>query len=490
MTHDATTHGGRAALWPQPVLDLLARDPDRPVFEDGDRVVGAQEMGDAVARVVAGLRAADVGPGVGVALDLGVAPEAFAATLASFAVGARVCGLPPGLAPEQRAALLARADIALVVDDDRLAHLMTSPPAASVVAAGRPDDVARVTWTSGTSGRPKGCVQTYASMSAAWAPHPEQWPPAVAALAPRLQRYLVVGPLSSQVVLEYGVLALAAGGVLVAARPPGFPDAIVRHRATASVITVGRLHQLVRAQREHPADLSTLRALLVSGSPLAPSRLAEALDVLGPVVFHGYGQTETGMIAMATPGEMLENPAVLASVGRPPAAVGVQVRDGELLVRTPSQASAYWDDPQETAEVFVGGWVRTRDLGGLDADGYLHLRGRARDVVIVDAQLVHAGAVERVLAQDPAVAEAYVAARPDDDTGEAVHAWVVPAHGSVPDVDALRERVARALGAVAVPRSVTLVDGVPLTPAGKPDKSALLAPDLAPLGSHLASPPA
>ncbi|MCC2333530.1 class I adenylate-forming enzyme family protein [Cellulomonas wangsupingiae] len=469
---DDVTHG-TAPLWPQPVLDLLARDPDRPVFEDGDRVVAAGQMLEAVARAVAGLRAAGVGPGVGVALDLGVSPEAFAVTVGSFAVGARVCAVPPLLTPQHRTDLLSRADVALVVDEDRLADLLSCPPVTSVVAAGQPAGVARVTWTSGTSGRPKGCVESYAAMSAAWAAHPDRWPPAVAALAPRLQRYLVFGTLGSQVMLEYGVLTLAAGGVLVAARPPGFPDALTRHRATASVITVGRLHQLVRAQREHPRDLSTLRALIVSGSPLEPVRLAEALDVLGPVVFHGYGQTETGMIAMATPDEMLADPAVLASVGRPPAAVEVRVDDGELWVRTGAQAQGYWDDPQESADVFVDGWVRTRDLGDVDPAGYVHLRGRARDVVIVDAQLVHAGAVERVLAQDPAVAEAYVTGRPDDTTGEAVHAWVVPAAGRTPDPGALRAHVARVLGARAVPRTVSVVDGVPLAPSGKPDKSAL-----------------
>ncbi|SFK03437.1 class I adenylate-forming enzyme family protein [Cellulomonas sp. KH9] len=464
-----------AVLWPQPVLDVLARDPGRPVFEDGDRVVTAGEMGQAVARAAAGLRAAGAGPGAGVALDLGVTPEAFATTVAAFAVGARVCGVPPGLTSAQRADLLARADATVVVDEARLPDLLATRSHGPLVAAGRLGDVARITWTSGTSGRPKGCVQTYAAMSGAWVPFPERWPAAVAALAPRLARFLVLGSLSSHVMLEYSVLALTAGGVLVAARPPGYPAAIVRHRATAGVVTVGRLHQLVRAQRDDPADLSTLRALLVSGSPLAPSRLAEALDVLGPVVFHGYGQTETGMIAMVAPDEM-RSPPVLGTVGRPPAQVDVRVRDGEVWVRTPCQATGYWDDPAETAEVFVDGWVRTRDLGEVDADGYLHLRGRARDVVIVDAQLVHAGAVERVLEQDPAVAEAYVVARPDDLTGEAVHAWVVPAHGRRPDVEVLRARVAHTLGAVAVPQAVHVVDHVPLAPSGKPDKRALVEP--------------
>ena len=116
-----------------------------------------------------------------------------------------------------------------------------------------------------------------------------------------MQRYLVFGSLASQVMLEYGILALAAGGTLVVAPRPVFPDALVEHRATASVITVGKLHQLIRDQRANPVDLRHLRALMVSGSPLAPSRLAEALDVLGPVLFHGYGQTETSMISMVTP---------------------------------------------------------------------------------------------------------------------------------------------------------------------------------------------
>nr|WP_258544518.1 AMP-binding protein [Micromonospora provocatoris] len=96
---------------------------------------------------------------------------------------------------------------------------------------------------------------------------------------------------------------------------------------------------------------------------------------------------------------------------------GRPATEGELFVRTPAQAGAYWNDPVETAEVFVDGWVRTRDLARLDGDGYLYLLGRIRDVVIVQANLVYAGPIERVLAADPTVAEAYVVGRPDDVTG-------------------------------------------------------------------------
>jgi fatty-acyl-CoA synthase len=460
-------------MWPQAVLDLLESGGDRPVFEDGDRVVAAAGMAALIRRVAAGLRRAGIGPGDGVALRVGVTPEAFAATIAAFAVGARVSGIRPGLTPEQLAHLLSRDD-ALLIDEAGLAVLAATPDdGVPLVAAGRPGDIARIIYTSGSTGDPKGCTQTYAAMTAAWAAHPDRWPPAVRELATRLRRYLVFGSLSSQVMLEYGVLTLAAGGTLVVARPPGFPGALVRHRATASVITVGKLYQLVRDQRENPVDLTELGALLVSGSPLDPGRLAEALEVLGPVVFHGYGQTETGMITMVTPAEMLASDAARASVGRPPAVTDLSIRDGELYVRTPSQASGYWQDPEETAEVFTGGWVRTRDLARLGDDGYLYLLGRVRDVIIVNANLVHAGPIERVLAAHPDVAEAYVVGRPDERTGEAIHAYVVPVAGREPFAGVLRELVATRLGAASEPATVTTIDQVPLAPSGKPDKQAL-----------------
>ncbi|MGW0212838.1 class I adenylate-forming enzyme family protein [Micromonospora chokoriensis] len=455
-----------ADVWPQPVLDLLATGGDRPVFEDGPVVTTASEMTDLIRRIAAGLRSSGAGPGVGVTLDLPVTAPAFAATMAAFAVGARVSGWRADLSPAQLSG-------SLIVDSAQLASLTEHPDdGLPLVAAGRAEDSARITWTSGSTGTPKGVVQTYAAMSGAWVPYPDRWPPAIAELATRMRRYLVFGSLASQVMLEYGVLALTAGGTLVVAPRPVFPDALVEHQATASVITVGKLHQLIRDQRANRVDLRHLGALMVSGSPLAPGRLAEALDVLGPVIFHGYGQTETSMIAMVTPAEMLTNPATLATVGRP--AVDVSIRDdGEIYVRTPTQASSYWQDPDESAEVFVDGWVRTRDLGELDADGYLRLLGRARDVIIVNAQLVHAGPVERALAADATVGEAYVVGCPDEMTGEAVHAFVVPVAGRTPDPEVLRTLVAAQVNDLAVPRTVTVVDRVPLAPSGKPDKRRL-----------------
>ncbi|MFV2124732.1 class I adenylate-forming enzyme family protein [Micromonospora sp. LOL_013] len=509
--------------YPQPILDLLAAAADRTVFEHGARHVTGAELLDAVGRISTGLRAAGIGPGDGVAMALGVSPEAFAAMIAAQVVGARVAGVRPGLTPGQLRHVLTGggtvpANRAVVVDRStatdglRVAadgldlhavgplggsagstgvrDLLAGPPSAAALdCAGRPGDGGRIIYTSGSTGNPKGCLQTYAALGAGWAARPDRWPAAVRDLAARLDRFLVFGSLSSQVMMEYTVLTLAAGGTAVIAEPTGGPEpflphAIARLRATASVITVPRLHQLVAGQRTGPVDLASLRALLVSGSPLEPGRLAQAVSVLGPVVYHGYGQTEAGLIAMLTPAEMAAVPARLASVGRPPDPVDTQIRDdagnqvpaggtGELFVRTPGQAAGYWAETAETAAVFVDGWVRTRDLARFDADGYLYLLGRIRDVIIVDANIQYAGPIERVLASHPGVAEAYVVGMPDEHSGEAVHAFVVPATAERPDPAELGELVVDRLGQASRPRTVTFIDVVPVGPSGKPDKRQL-----------------
>jgi acyl-coenzyme A synthetase/AMP-(fatty) acid ligase len=242
--------------------------------------------------------------------------------------------------------------------------------------------------------------------------------------------------------------------------------------------TVPRLISLAAAQRDGHADLSTLQAIVVAGSPLTEARHREAIEALGPIVFHGYGQTEAGLIAMTAPADPP------GSVGMPPEDVTVEVRDpdgvpvpggaeGELFVRTPSQSREYWADPDRSAEVFTGGWVRTRDLGHFDDDGRLHLTGRARDVVIVNAVVHYIGPIEQAIAAHPGVAEVYVVGVPDDDTGEAVHAFVVPLGDTVPELAELRALVTDRLGPACAPGRMTVIDKPPVAPSGKPDKRLL-----------------
>lgn len=494
-----------AAMFPQALLDVLASHPDLPAFEHGPRVVTCGEILDVVRRLVAGFDRAGVGPGAGVAMMTSVTPEAFAAYIAAFTVGCRVVGVAPGYSPAQRAHVL-RADIdAAVVDavHDGLPRtvlslgpvsgaidLLSSGDGAALTVRARRDDVARVVFTSGSTGQPKGCVQSYQAMSARWAWQPHNWPPEIADLAARYDRYLLPGSLASPVLLDQVALCLLAGGTAVI--PTGdltalLPHGFARHRISAAVIPVSRLYTVLDTLATEQVDTSSLKALTVFGSPVGVRRFAEAVDLLGPVIYNAYGQTEAGPIAMLTPADVQSlGEAAMPTVGRPYPGVRIEIRTadggpagpddvGDVVVRTPTMMAGYWHDPGRTAEVLADGWLRTRDLGHVDPNGLLHLAGRTRDVIIVDAQVTYAGPIEDVLSRHPDVREAHVIGTPDNTTGEAIHAFVVPAGEREPDSAELADLVRGELGALSVPSTITVVREVPQTVAGKPDKLALLA---------------
>jgi acyl-CoA synthetase (AMP-forming)/AMP-acid ligase II len=200
--------------------------------------------------------------------------------------------------------------------------------------------------------------------------------------------------------------------------------------------------------------------------------LQAATERLGPIVWQGYGQGEAGVISMLTPDDIAAGR--VTSVGRPLPGVEVAIRDGEVCVRSPHMMVGYWNDPQQTLEVVRDGWLHTRDLGHLDAHGMLYLTGRARDIIMVNAEVCYAGAIERVLATDPQVAQACVVGAPDPRTGEAIHAFVVPAGCQAPDRERLLALVRARLSGNSVPKTVTVIRDVPVNASGKPDKKALL----------------
>jgi fatty-acyl-CoA synthase len=253
---------------------------------------------------------------------------------------------------------------------------------------------------------------------------------------------------------------------------PLFPAVFQGLRATATIMNVPRLYQMLDSLRHNDFDLSTVGAILVAGSPLPARRLAEAAEMPGPVVYSSYGRSETGGLTALTPADI--DRGVLAPVGRPLPGAEVAVRDGEIWVRSPYQVRGYLDEPELTAEVLVDGWVRTRDLGRLDG-GYLYLTGRAREVIIVDAMPVYAGPVERVLTAQQDIDQARVVGALDDRRGESVHAFVVPRAGRPLDHAALREAVRGELGELSVPETITELPEVPVAVSGKPDKAALLS---------------
>jgi fatty-acyl-CoA synthase len=460
--------------FPGKIIEALSTEPDRIVVEHGTRRVSRADLLGMVRRIAAGMRAAGLGRGSGLAMVTGVTPEALAAYLAGFCLGARVVGVRPGYSEAQLQHVMG-TDVAAVVTDQTVAAFRTATDEPLVLSA-NPDDVARLVYTSGSTGRPKGCAQTYRAMAAHWSWDVDRWDADTARQAACTDRYLLFGSIASGVVLDYLALCLLHGGTAVIPVDDGrplFPYAIERYRITGTIMNVPRLYQMLDVLRSAPVDTGSLRCLVVAGSPLAPHRLAEATARLGPVVYQGYGQSETCGLAVLTPEDMAAG--VLSSVGRPLSRVEVDIRDGEIFVRNDYLCSGYWDDPAETAEVFVDGWVRTRDRGYLDA-GYLYLTGRARDIVIVDGYPVYAGPIERVLVGHPDVDQAYVVGSPDDRSGEAVHAFVIPHSGRVPDRASLGELVRFQLGPSSVPRTITFVDDVPVAPSGKPDKRSLRPP--------------
>ncbi|GAA4044623.1 class I adenylate-forming enzyme family protein [Nonomuraea soli] len=464
-----------ADLFPHPLLETLGKASDRPVVEHGSRVVSRGELLGLIRRLAAAMRAAGLGPGTGVAVRTEVTPEALAAHLALHTIGCRVVGVRPGYPPAQLAHVLSMGVEAVLVDRMNastphartlvIEELLTLPgDGGPLEQTARPGDVALLAFTSGSTGRPKGCAFTYRALGEHWAWQPRVWSPVAARFAEAFERYLLFGTLASMVVLEFVAPCLLGGGVAVIPEDDGrplFPHAIERHRITGAIITVPRLHGMLQ---EPGVDVSSLKALMVSGSPISPARLAQAAERLGPVLFQGYGQTEAGSISMLTPEDL---PGAADSVGRPHPNVEVAIRDGEVHVRSPYMMTGYWGAAPHD------GWINTRDLGRMDG-GFLRLDGRTRDVIMVNAMVVYAGPIERVLASHPGVAEAYVAGAPDDDTGEAVHAFVMPAADRAPDQEELAALVRRELGADHVPKTVTVVTGVPVAPSGKPDKRALL----------------
>lgn len=463
-------------VFPDSVLHALAARPEHVAVEDGDHAVTGAELLRMIGTIAHGLRSSGIGPGSGVAMDLDVSAESLAAYLAGFTLGCRVIGVHPGYSPPQRRHVLGRG-VDTVLTGTRVAELLRGAAADPVVLA-RPDDVARVVYTSGSTGLPKGCAQTYKALSVHWSWDVENWCADTAELARRTSRYLLFGTLSSAIVQDFLALCLLSGGTAVIPRLPApgeeplFPGAFERLRATAAIMHVPRMYQMLDTLRSAQYDMSTVEAIMVAGSPLPAHRLAEAVETLGPVIYSSYGLTEACGVSLLTPTDIAHG--VLASVGRPLPSVEVDIRDGEIFVRTPYQMCGYYNEPDLTAEILSpDGWLRTRDLGKLEG-GHLYLTGRARDVIIVDALPVYVGPIERLLSAQQDVDQAYVVGAPSDRRGEAIHAFVVPRPGHSPDHAALRQAVRAELGELSVPETITQLSEVPVAVSGKPDKAALL----------------
>jgi acyl-CoA synthetase (AMP-forming)/AMP-acid ligase II len=353
---------------------------------------------------------------------------------------------------------------------------------AGTVAAADPDDadLAAVFTTGGTTGLPKGVAFTADRIAAMIRGYAEL-------VAEPDDVYLAAAPLT-HVGGRICLGVLASGGrvaVLPAFEPGAVLAAIERHRVTTTTLTSTMLYRLLDHPDVRTRDTSSLRALTFGAGPTALSRIKQALDVFGPVLESGYGQTEAPMLmARLRPWEFVDTAgapvadARLASVGRPTPMCDLLVVDddgvpvppgvaGEIVVRGEFTMSGYYRDPELTEARRCGDHWRTGDIGRLDDEGYLTIIGRTTDLIITGGFNVYPAEVESTAMELPEIAECAVFGLPDPEWGETVALVAVPHPGAELEVETIRSHLRERLGGVKTPKLIQLAESLPRNDNGK-----------------------
>jgi fatty-acyl-CoA synthase len=351
------------------------------------------------------------------------------------------------------------------------------------------DQVLAISYTGGTTGRPKGVVITAGVISELTKIQLAEWE------WPRASRFLICTPLS-HAGSSFFLPVLVTGGMFVVLEKfeaAAVLRAIEEERISALMLVPSMLYALLDHPDSRVRDLSSLETVYYGASAISPTRLAEAIERFGPVFAQFYGQSEAPMaVTYLSKADHIvpEGSGRLASCGRPSVFVRAELRDesgnqvpagepGEICVAGPLVAPGYWNLPGATAEAFdAEGWLHTGDIAREDADGFWYIVDRSKDMVVTGGFNVFPREIEDVIAADPAVAQVAVIGIPDEKWGEAVTALIVPRPGVTLDDAAVARiigKVRAAKGPVHAPKTVLAMESIPATPLGKPDKKALRA---------------
>lgn len=351
-----------------------------------------------------------------------------------------------------------------------------SPPSALEAATGQPAVGALALLTSGTTGKPKAAVLDEGRLAANIRAVVDAWGwTGDDTLVVALPLFHMHG----LGVAMHGALATGCRFVaLESFSPVGLLDAVEQHRATMAFAVPTMIHRIDEHLRATGRAAPRLRLLVSGSAPLPPELAREAERLFGQVPLERYGMSECGMIA----GNPLDGPRVPGTVGFPFAGTEVRIVDpesgivlpsgevGEVQVRGPSVLASYWRRDRASDPAFDGEWFRTGDLGSVDREGRITLRGRRSELILVGGFNVYPKEVEEAAMRHPAIRECAVLGRPDPDLGEVP---VLVASGT-PGHDA--ELLAFLRGEVAsykAPRRVAWLDALPRNAMGKVDRPAL-----------------
>jgi fatty-acyl-CoA synthase len=500
-------------LMPQMLVGALSHTRDRPsLLMDDGRVFSAGDLSDVLSRYGQALKAAGVARNDVLGILSGNRPEVLFVCFGGMMEEIIHLPLHPRGAVDDYLYILEDAGVTALVYDPavyavqaaelrerlpqlRLLALGEDPGAEDLCAladrqAPRPlvapaldgSELYRYSYTGGTTGKPKGVCSTHRYGGFALMAQLAEWD------WPEEVRMLICAPLSHVGAAMFLPTLLKSGSMIVM---PGFDplaalEAIEKYRITCTLLVPTMIYALLDHPRFAEFDLSSLECIYYGASAMAPSRLKEGIEKLGPIFYQFYGQTEaTQMVtALRRQEHKLDDPFRMASCGRPLPWVTVALLDddgrevpvgepGEICVRGAVVMTGYHNKPEQTAEALKDGWLHTGDVAVRDKDGYLRIVDRKKDMIVTGGFNVFPREVEDVIAAHDGVAACAVIGVPDPHWGEAVKAVVVPRAGAAIDPAELIAMVREKKGAVQAPKTVDFVDAIPVTAVGKPDKKAL-----------------
>nr|WP_295466590.1 AMP-binding protein [Mesorhizobium sp.] len=499
--------------------------PHAPALLRGTSVVADYAEFYRRSRAIAGAFRSQYGISAGdrVAIFMHNAPEYLEALYATLLLGAAIVPINAKLHPREAAWIVRDTAARLVVSsgqelgglqaqleaeqlpmldatggDWRALH--DADPVGQPVRRGR-DDIAWIFYTSGTTGRPKGVMQTHGNLQAASLAYFTD-----VDAAERADCALYAAPMSHGAGSYNFVFTLRAARHVVPASggfdPAEIQNLAPRLRNVCMFAAPTMVRRMVSHARQTGFDGDGLKTIVYGGGPMYVADILDAVDVLGPRFVQIYGQAESPMTITALSRSRVadrDHPRWrerLASVGAPHACVEVKIADadgnelprgetGEVLVSGATVMTGYWQNERATADAIRDGWLWTGDLGSMDVDGFVTLRDRSKDMIISGGSNIYPREVEEVLLAHPSVAQVSVVGRPDREWGEVVIAFVVLEPGHPEDDGALDLHCIANIARFKRPKQYVYLGDLPKNAYGKVLKTELrrLLEDDPPTGS-------